>query len=190
MKYIDAEKLIAEIKGKIAEIEKEPAPVDRETILLQACKTNSFREVLSSINRLKKDSLQQEQPEVDLEEAAEEALKKAYPGDAYYYVGRPSRRLFKEGFKDGYMCKIMSKGLGNGPWNKGYQPSGIQLANGVDTETIKTMLLTWEDMKLVIAAEGSIYDEHHGNSSEVFEAYPTEEAFYGEVLRRYNELKK
>lgn len=30
-----------------------------------------------------------------------EALKKAYPGDAYYYVGRPARRLFKEGFKAG-----------------------------------------------------------------------------------------
>lgn len=61
MKYIDSEKLIAEIKVKIAEIEKEPAPVDRETILLQACKTNAFREVLSVINRLKKNSLQKEQ---------------------------------------------------------------------------------------------------------------------------------
>ena len=60
MKYIDAEKLIAEIKGKIAEIETEPAPVDRETILLQVCKTNAFREVLRVINRLKKNSLQQE----------------------------------------------------------------------------------------------------------------------------------
>lgn len=33
-----------------------------------------------------------------LDEAAEEAFKKSYPGDAYYYVGRTSRRLFKEGF--------------------------------------------------------------------------------------------
>ena len=54
----------------------------------------------------------------------------------------------------------------------------------------KDLALTWEDMKLVIAAEGSIYDEHHGNSHEVFENYPTEEAFYGEVLKRYNELKR
>ncbi len=49
---------------------------------------------------------------------------------------------------------------------------------------------TWEDMKLVIAAEGSIYDEHHGNSHEVLEAYPTEEAFYGDVLKRYYKLKR
>lgn len=30
---------------------------------------------------------------------AEEALKKAYPGDAYYYVGSIGRRLFKEGYE-------------------------------------------------------------------------------------------
>ena len=64
MKYVDTELLKAEIKGKIAEIEKDPAPVDRETILLQMCKINAFREVLSVINRLKKDSLQQEQTDM------------------------------------------------------------------------------------------------------------------------------
>lgn len=62
-KYIDADKLKAEIKGKIAEIEKEPAPADRETILLQMCKTNAFREILSVINRIGKNTLQQEQRE-------------------------------------------------------------------------------------------------------------------------------
>ena len=41
-----------------------------------------------------------EQPQ-GLDGAAEEAINKAYPGDAYYYVGRPARRLFKEGFKAG-----------------------------------------------------------------------------------------
>ena len=50
--------------------------------------------------------------------------------------------------------------------------------------------LTWEDMRAVIAAEGSIYDEHHGNSEEVYQAYPTEEEFYSEVLRRYRLIKK
>ena len=48
---------------------------------------------------------------------------------------------------------------------------------------------SWHDMKLVIAAEGSIYDEHNGISEKVLEAYPTEEAFYGEVLKRYQALK-
>ena len=54
----------------------------------------------------------------------------------------------------------------------------------------KDLALTWEDMKLVIAAEGSIYDEHHGCSDEVIEHYPTEEAFYSEVLKRFNKSKK
>ena len=43
---------------------------------------------------------EEEQPK-GLDGAAEEAINKAYPGDAYYYVGRPARRLFKEGFKAG-----------------------------------------------------------------------------------------
>ena len=30
---------------------------------------------------------------------AEEALKKAYPGDAYYYIGSTGGRLFKEGYE-------------------------------------------------------------------------------------------
>ena len=30
---------------------------------------------------------------------AEEALKKAYPGDAYYYIGSIGGRLFKEGYE-------------------------------------------------------------------------------------------
>lgn len=68
MKYLNAEKLIAEVKGKIAELESKPAPADadRETILLQMCKTNAFREVLTVINRLEKNSPQQ--PDGYLEE--------------------------------------------------------------------------------------------------------------------------
>lgn len=62
-KYIDTDKLTSEIKGKIAELESEPAPVDRETILLQMCRINAFREVLAVITRLEKNSLQQEHPE-------------------------------------------------------------------------------------------------------------------------------
>ena len=80
----------------------------------------------------------------------------------------------------------------DGPIGQGPEmTSPKNLGEAIDTvcEAIEKGL-TPEDMKLVIAAEGSIYDEHHGNSHEVFENYPTEEAFYGEVLKRYNELKR
>lgn len=51
--------------------------------------------------RVALDALSQPSLPSDLDEAAEETLRRAYPGDAYYYVGRPARRLFKEGFKAG-----------------------------------------------------------------------------------------
>lgn len=50
--------------------------------------------------------------------------------------------------------------------------------------------LTWYDMKDIIAAEGSIYDEFNHDSEKILEAYPTEEAFYSEVLERYNRRHK
>lgn len=50
--------------------------------------------------------------------------------------------------------------------------------------------LTWHDMKDIIAAEGSIYDEFDHDSEKILEAYPTEEAFYSEVLERYNRRHK
>ena len=50
--------------------------------------------------------------------------------------------------------------------------------------------LTWQDMKDIIAAEGSIYDEFEHDSEKILEAYPTEEAFYSEVLERYNRRHK
>ena len=48
--------------------------------------------------------------------------------------------------------------------------------------------LNWHDMELVVLAEGSIYDEC-GNADKVLEKYPSKEDFYGEVMKRYNELK-
>jgi len=50
--------------------------------------------------------------------------------------------------------------------------------------------LTWQDMKDIIAAEGSIYDQFDGDSEKILEAYPTEVAFYSEVLKRYNKTKE
>lgn len=49
--------------------------------------------------------------------------------------------------------------------------------------------LTWQDMKDIIYAEGSIYDEFDHDPEKIFEAYPTEEAFYSEVLKRYQRTK-
>lgn len=66
----------------------------------------------------------------------------------------------------------------------------VELGQAIDTVCDHfTETASWQDMKLVIAAEGSIYDEHSGISEKVYESYPTEEAFYGEVLRRYQALK-
>lgn len=89
-KYIEAYKLKAEIKWKIAEIEKEPAPADRETILLQMCKINAFREVLSVINRI--ETLQQEQPEMDLEKEIDNYL---YPIQPWEVMEEPFTSLEK-----------------------------------------------------------------------------------------------
>lgn len=44
---------------------------------------------------------------------AEEALKKAYPGDAYYYVGSTGRRLFKEGYEQAEKdCALIPDDMG------------------------------------------------------------------------------
>ena len=75
--------------------------------------------------------------------------------------------------------------IGEGP--KMVDP--VELGQAIDTVCDHfTETASWQDMKLVIAAEGSIYDEYNG-PEKVLEAYPTEEAFYGEVLRRYRALK-
>lgn len=65
-KYIDANRLREEIKKEIAEIESEPTPADRETILLQMCKINAFREVLSIMNRLHQESKQSKKEVADM----------------------------------------------------------------------------------------------------------------------------
>lgn len=75
--------------------------------------------------------------------------------------------------------------IGKGP--KMVDP--VELGQAIDTVCDHYAgTASWHDMKLVIAAEGSIYDEYNG-TEKVLEAYPTEEAFYGEVLRRYRALK-
>lgn len=44
---------------------------------------------------------------------AEEALKKAYPGDAYSYIGRTGQRLFKEGYEQAEKdCALIPEDMG------------------------------------------------------------------------------
>lgn len=50
--------------------------------------------------------------------------------------------------------------------------------------------LTWQDVKAIIAIEGDIYTEGSNDPSKVVETYDTEEKFYSEILRRFNEMKK
>ena len=50
--------------------------------------------------------------------------------------------------------------------------------------------LTWQDVKAIIAIEGDIYIEGGNDPSKVVETYDTEEKFYSEILRRFNEMKK
>lgn len=55
-KYIDADRLNADLKEKIEEIESEQAPADMTTLLLRECKKNAFREALNTIRRLQQES--------------------------------------------------------------------------------------------------------------------------------------
>ena len=104
MKYIDAEKLIAGIErykkgAAIARFDNAGENADYFQGKVDMCA--DLTHIITS--------LQQEQPQ-GLDEAAEEATKKAYPDDAYY-GGRSSQRLFKEGFKAGaeWMAEQLNK---------------------------------------------------------------------------------
>lgn len=55
-RYIDADRLKADLKKKIEEIENEQAPKDMTTLILRECKKNAFREVLNTIHRLHQES--------------------------------------------------------------------------------------------------------------------------------------
>lgn len=50
--------------------------------------------------------------------------------------------------------------------------------------------LTWKDIKDIIAIEGAIYEAAGNNPAKVVETYPHEEDFYGEILKRFLEIKK
>lgn len=66
---------------------------------------------------------------------------------------------------------------------------GRKMGNEI-VKALKEKELTWQDIKTIIAIEGDIYIEAGNDPKKVVETYPTEEKFYGEILRRYNESKR
>jgi len=75
MKYIEADKLIAEIERRIARLDKELKPAAEEDFVSSWASTaNNKRVALQSILSFIT-SLQQEQPEVDLEKELNEWMK-------------------------------------------------------------------------------------------------------------------
>ena len=103
MKYIDSEKLykqVDELMAHFAELEKETKPDDEDLSIFYQGKVKMCSELLDII-----DSLQQEQPEVDLEKAAEEYADKhgfrvPYDGSDKYYDDVDVKASL-EGFKAG-----------------------------------------------------------------------------------------
>lgn len=55
---------------------------------------------------------------------------------------------------------------------------------------MKSNELDWQDIKAIIAIEGDIYIEAGNDPHKVVETYDTEEKFYGEILKRFNEQKQ
>ena len=103
------------------------------------------------------------------------------------------------------------KELGNGPWDKGYQPSGISKAEEAARKAYpydggtkgwickssrpifikgyesaeKDLALTWEDMKAIICIDEEMMDDPESHPE-----WMEEQPFYEEMLRRFNERKK
>lgn len=96
-KYIDAEKLIAEINRKIGSIENR---LKEDTTLISEAMLKGSLDTYESIERLIT-SLQQEQPEVDLEEAAEKYANRGISSNADPYEETIAYRADKDAFKAG-----------------------------------------------------------------------------------------
>lgn len=62
----------------------------------------------------------------------------------------------------------------------------IQMTPGEACALIRQPL-TWQDIKRIIDIEEQIYKDAGNLSHEVFKKYPTEEAFYTEILKRFND---
>ena len=103
------------------------------------------------------------------------------------------------------------KELGNTPADKNYQPSGISRARQKALETYpeddfygvciacreayqygyeqaeKDLAMTWEDVKQIVEIADKLCPYTSKNIAEFQQEFQTEEAYYKEVLRRFNE---
>ena len=86
-------------------------------------------------------------------------------------------------------------GLGNGPWNKGYEPSGININSNLPIyecgfnqgyeQAEKDLALTWEDMREITRIDIEMMDD-----PEEHPEWTEEKSFYEEVLRRFMQIKE
>lgn len=54
----------------------------------------------------------------------------------------------------------------------------------------KVLALTWEDIKAVVETADMMVSEVGRSSQELIQKYPTEKAYYTEVLNRFNKSKE
>ena len=54
----------------------------------------------------------------------------------------------------------------------------------------KDLALTWEDVRTILDKENDILHECNDNAQQVIEVYPKREDYYGEILKRFNEIRK
>ena len=54
----------------------------------------------------------------------------------------------------------------------------------------KDLELTWKDIKIILDIENDILRECNSHKELVIETYPKGEDYYGEILKRFKDLKK
>ena len=59
-----------------------------------------------------------------------------------------------------------------------------------ETERIPKPELTWEDIKTIVETADMMVSEVNRSSQELIQKYPTEKAYYTEVLNRFNKSKE
>lgn len=73
------------------------------------------------------------------------------------------------------------------------QPDPTEIGMAIDTVVEHyddlAKRITAGEVKRIIHAEGSIYDEYNNDTDAIIAAYPTEQDFYDEVVRRFYDTK-
>lgn len=57
-------------------------------------------------------------------------------------------------------------------------------------EVKQDLALTWEDMKAIVETADMMVSEANRSPQELIQKYPTEDAYYTEVLNRFNKSKE